>query len=156
MAVAAVTALTLAATGPADAADGGSPSPHAASSGAVVSGDARFEVLSSTLIRTEYAGNGQLEDSATFNAIGRDGFGRTPLTTDTTDGWLTIRTAAATLRYKVGSGPFGKDNLQLSLDAGRQKVQADPWAAAVPPTCALGALCEAEDLALEKTGTTGD
>ncbi|BDO42238.1 TIM-barrel domain-containing protein [Cellulomonas sp. NTE-D12] len=145
VALAAVAAVTLTATGPADAQTVAAPT---ATSGAVTSGDARFEVLSPTLIRTEYSGTGRFEDSATFNVIGRDGFGRTPFTTDTSDGWLTIRTAAATLRYKVGSGPFGKDNLQLSLDAGRQKVDAAPWASAVPPTCAVGVLCEAEDLSL--------
>ncbi|MEV0185218.1 hypothetical protein AB0I54_38995 [Streptomyces sp. NPDC050625] len=36
--------------------------------------DARFEVLSPTLIRTEYAGDGHFEDRATFNAIGRSSF----------------------------------------------------------------------------------
>jgi hypothetical protein len=42
--------------------------------------DARFEVLSPTLVRTEYAGDGAFTDDATFNAIGRDGFTPTPYT----------------------------------------------------------------------------
>jgi hypothetical protein len=50
----------------------------AAHGGQVVrSGSARFEVLSPTLIRMEYAGDGVFTDAATFNAIGRAGFGRT-------------------------------------------------------------------------------
>ena len=53
---------------------------HSASKTAVVSGDARFEVLSPTLIRTEYAGNGVFVDDPTFNAIGRDGFAATHFT----------------------------------------------------------------------------
>ena len=46
----------------------------AAQASAVISGDARFEVLSPTLIRTEYAGDAHFTDAATFNAIGRDNF----------------------------------------------------------------------------------
>ena len=38
----------------------------------VTSGHARFEVLSPTLIRMEYAGDDTFTDAATFNAIGRD------------------------------------------------------------------------------------
>ncbi|MFF7196010.1 hypothetical protein ACFZAM_20225 [Streptomyces sp. NPDC008079] len=47
---------------------------------AVVSGDARFEVLSPTLIRTAYAGDTAFLDAPTFNAVGRDGFGGAPFT----------------------------------------------------------------------------
>ncbi|WP_273941395.1 hypothetical protein [Kutzneria chonburiensis] len=45
------------------------PHPHA-----VTSGNARFEVLSPTLVRTEYAGDTHFVDAPTFNAIGRDSF----------------------------------------------------------------------------------
>ena len=48
---------------------------------AVTSGDARFEVLSPTLIRTEYAGDAHFVDAPTFNAIGRDGFAPARYTT---------------------------------------------------------------------------
>src|SRR6266536_3580511 len=68
---------------------------------AVTSGNARFEVLSPTLIRTEYAGEARFADAPTFNAIGRDGFPGTPFTTKTVDGWLTIDTGSLTLRYKT-------------------------------------------------------
>src|SRR5712671_2930626 len=61
---------------------------------AVTSGDARFEVLSPALIRTEYAGDAHFVDAPTFNAIGRGGFAATSFTTQTSGGWLTIRTAA--------------------------------------------------------------
>ncbi|MEU9386288.1 hypothetical protein AB0D38_37405 [Streptomyces sp. NPDC048279] len=36
--------------------------------------DARFQVLSPTLIRTEYAGDGHFEDSPASDAVGRDSF----------------------------------------------------------------------------------
>ena len=138
------------------------PDGHPASSDAVVSGDARFEVLSPTLIRTEYAGDAAFLDGATFNAVGRDGFAPAHFTTSTADGWLTITTDAATLRYKVGSGPFSTDNLRLTVRTGGQTVDAAPWASSLPPSCAVGALCEAEDLTLsgatfasDHTGYTG-
>ncbi|TDP92943.1 TIM-barrel domain-containing protein [Labedaea rhizosphaerae] len=128
--------------------------PHKAGVHDVISGNARFEVLSPTLIRTEYAGDAQFVDAATFNAIGRDGFPGTQFTTSTVDGWLTITTAALTLRYRVGSGAFGPDNLQMRLKAGGQDVTARPWTA--PPSCAVGALCEAENLTLDGVAVADD
>jgi VCBS repeat-containing protein len=131
------------------------PSAGAASS-AVVSGDARFEVLSPTLIRTEYAGDAQFVDAPTFNAIGRDDFGPTAFTSSTSDGWLTISTSEVTLKYKVGSGPFTSTNLIVRLRAGQQDVTARPWEAASTPTCDLGVLCEAEDLRLDGVSVATD
>ena len=49
-------------------------------------------MLSPTLIRTEYAGDGKFTDAATFNAIGRDDFPHTSFTHQLVDGWLTIDT----------------------------------------------------------------
>ncbi|MGH6656824.1 MAG: TIM-barrel domain-containing protein [Actinocrinis sp.] len=138
-----VIAGTLAAAVPASAAPTSGASQHA-----VVSGDARFEVLSPTLIRTEYAGNGAFENDPTFNAIGRDGFAPTVFTQEVVNGWLTIDTDRVQLRYKVGSGPFTTGNLTVTERAGKQAVTADPWTAAQVPSCQFGALCEAEDLAL--------
>jgi Glycosyl hydrolases family 31/Carbohydrate binding module (family 35)/Domain of unknown function (DUF5110) len=129
---------------------------------AVRSGDARFEVLSPTLIRMEYAGDRKFTDAATFNAAGRDGFGRTRFTDTVKDGWLTIATDRVTLRYKVGSGPFTAQNVSVRLRAGDQTVTAHPsWPA--PATCVIGALCEAEtttlsggvSVASDHTGFTG-
>src|SRR3954469_21335268 len=111
---------------------------------AVVSGHARFEVLSPTLIRMEYAGDDKFTDAATFNAIGRDTFTHTDFTSTTDDGWLTIRTGKATLKYKVGSGPFTAQNVSLTLKAGTQDVTAAPAFAPATFACAQGSLCEAE------------
>ncbi|WP_327173739.1 carbohydrate-binding protein [Streptomyces sp. NBC_01336] len=146
LAVAASTTLTGA--GSASAGGGhGDPIPT------VTSGDARFEILSPTLIRTEYAGDGAFTDDPTFNAIGRDGFTPTAYTARTKDGWLTVSTRAMTLRYRVGSGPFDAQNLSVRLDAGEGPVTATPWQRLV---CAPGALCEAEDLRLDGVGTASD
>lgn len=128
----------------------------AARSAAVTSGDARFEVLSPTLVRTEYAGDAHFVDAPTFNAIGRDGFARTAFTAKTVDGWLTIETDAMTLRYEVGSGPFGANNLQVRLRAGRQDVTAYPWTSRTVPSCTIGVLCEAEDLNLDGVSVATD
>jgi hypothetical protein len=147
-------AMTVAGAGHASA---GAADSHRMSS--VTSGDARFQVLSPTLIRTEYAGDGKFSDNATFNAIGRTAFAPAAYTTSTSDGWLTIRTSALTLRYQVGSGPFNAQNLSAQLSAGGSLVTATPWQQL---TCELGALCEAEHLsysglsiASDHTGYTG-
>src|SRR3954464_3400667 len=107
---------------------GGATATRAADTGpqSVTSGHARFEVLSPTLIRMEYAGDDKFTDAATFNAIGRDTFTHTDFTSTTDDGWLTIRTGKATLKYKVGSGPFTAQNVSLTLKAGAQDVTAAP------------------------------
>jgi hypothetical protein len=123
---------------------------------AVVSGNARFEVLSPTLIRTEYAADGKFSDAATFNVVGRDKFGPVSFKKSTSNGWLTIDTGSVTLRYRVGSGAFTTANLTVQLTAGRQTVQAAPWAGHVTPDCALGTLCEAEALALRGPGVATD
>ncbi|MFS4092228.1 TIM-barrel domain-containing protein [Streptomyces sp. AF1A] len=120
---------------------------------AVTSGDARFEVLSPTLIRTEYAGDHTFTDAPTFNAIGRDGFAPASYTARTSDGWLTITTSALTLRYRVGSGPFDVRNLSVRLTAGDAPVTATPWQRL---TCEPGDLCEAENLRLDGVSVAFD
>ncbi|MEU8161042.1 TIM-barrel domain-containing protein [Micromonospora sp. SD19] len=145
-----VTGLALAPSAPAQA------SRDKAKDGAVRSGNARFEVLSPTLIRTEYQKHGRFTDAATFNAIGRDDFPRTRFTQRVEHGWLTIDTGAMTLRYQVGSGAFTADNLTVQLKTGKQLVQGQPWAGHTAPACAFGALCEAESLQLNGPGVATD
>ncbi|MEU4172265.1 TIM-barrel domain-containing protein [Streptomyces sp. NPDC026665] len=120
---------------------------------ALSSGNARFEILSPTLIRTEYAGDRKFTDEPTFNAIGRDGFEPAAYSATTSDGWLTIRTSAMSLRYKVDSGPFDARNLSTRSVAGGPPVTAAPWQRL---TCALGALCEAESLRLDGVSAVSD
>lgn len=149
-ALAAVAASGLSAPAPAQAAS------HSARARAVVSGDARFEVLSPTLIRMEYAGDAKFIDAHTFNAIGRDSFARTSFTTKVAGGWLTIRTSAVTLQYKVGSGPFTPQNVTVQLRSGRQQVTAHPTWSGTVPTCAVDELCEGEDAALSGVSVARD
>ena len=68
----------------------------------VTSGNARFTVLTSRMIRIQYSASAKFEDRATFAIVNR----RLPVpqfTTETADGYLYIRTADVTLRYKEGS-----------------------------------------------------
>ncbi|MBP2478608.1 hypothetical protein JOF53_007480 [Crossiella equi] len=117
--------------------------------GTVVSGQARFQVLSPTLVRTEYAGDRRFVDARTFNAIGRDAFPRTAYRSRVVDDWLVITTSALTLRYRVGSGPFRADNLELRVNG----ITASPWRRVV---CDTGQLCEAEDQEREGLAYTAE
>ena len=116
----------------------------AADSRAVVAGPARFEVLTPTVIRMEYAADGQFEDRATFNVVNRDlAVPRYRASTD--GGWLTITTDALTLRYRLGSGPFGPANTSVTLSVAGQPVTSHPSWPTPPGRCAFGTACEAED-----------
>ena len=68
-------------------------------------GDVRVEVLSPSLLRLEYSPSQHFENSPTVNALNRR-MPVPPYSVSTSGGWLTVRTASATLRYKLGSGPF--------------------------------------------------
>ena len=63
-----------------------------------------------------------------------------PYSFSTSEGWLTVSTAKATLRYKLGSGPFTTRNtsLQLSVD-GRKSTVAPTW----EWECTFGQVCQA-------------
>ena len=85
----------------------------------ITSGNARFTVLTSRMIRIQYSQTAQFEDRATFAVVNR----RLPVpqfTQETVDGYLYIRTADVTLRYKVGSTIAATDkkpdNLMVTFD----------------------------------------
>ena len=123
------------------------PASAAPPSRVVHDGSARFEVLSPTLIRLEYAGDQHFDDASTFNAIGRDTFAVPRYTSSVDQGWRVIRTDKVTLKYREGSGPFTAENVELDLRDGGSTVRAHPsWDASSP--CAFGTLCEAENAAL--------
>ena len=76
--------------------------PLAQEEAVVTSGNARFTVLTSRLIRIQYSTTQRFEDRATFAVVNR----HLPVphfTCTTEDGYLTIQTDSLTLRYKVGS-----------------------------------------------------
>ena len=122
----------------------------------VVDGPARFEILSPGLIRLEYAGDKQFQDSGTFNMIGRDNFARTHFSTYVKKGVRVIQTGNVTLKYLEGSGPFSASNLQIELKNGTTPVVADPeWPNGLP-AFQFGQLIEAEDTALANGATVAN
>jgi hypothetical protein len=115
------------------------PDASAATGAVVTDGSARFEVLTPTLIRLEYAGDGAFQDAATFTATSRS-FPPVSYTTSVSGGYREIVTSALTLRYRQGSGPFTAAN--TSVLVGGTNVTAP---VAFPSYCAFGSACEAED-----------
>ena len=96
----AIAAAGVALTGPAAA---------SAETGGVRDGAARFEVLTPTLIRLEYAADGRFQDGPTFNVPSRH-FAATRFHTSVEHGYRVIDTGRVTLRYREGSGPFTAAN----------------------------------------------
>ncbi|MCW2143963.1 ricin-type beta-trefoil lectin domain protein [Actinoplanes cyaneus] len=138
---AAVLALTLAATiavvaPPATA----TATATAAAAAAVTDGAARFEVLTPTLIRMQYAGDGAFTDATTFNVVNRAFTAPAYTTSVTADGFREIRTSALTLRYKQNSGPFTAANLSVAITA--TGVTARP---VYPSYCPASTSCEGEN-----------
>jgi hypothetical protein len=88
--------------------------PVADPSAVVVSGNARFTVLTPAMLRMEWSPDGTFEDRASLVFVHR----RLPVprfSVNRTDGWLAIGTEELTLRYREGSGRFDKDNLSITL-----------------------------------------
>ena len=91
----------------------------------VTSGNARFTVLTSQMIRIQYSSYPLFEDRATFGIVNR----RLPVpefSTETSDGYLYIRTQDLTLRYKEGSvfKPTDKtpDNLMVTFQMNGRNI----------------------------------
>ncbi|MGC9671372.1 ricin-type beta-trefoil lectin domain protein [Planosporangium sp. 12N6] len=126
------------------------PAGAAVRAAAVTDGNARFQVLTPTLIRMEYAGDGQFTDATTFNAVNRSFPPPAYTTTVTSDGYREIRTSALTLRYRRDSGPFTTRNLSVAITA--SDATAHP---AFPSYCPVSTVCEAEDALLTGSASTG-
>jgi hypothetical protein len=71
----------------------------------------------------------------------------TPYTTRVEGGERVIETEALTLRYRVDSGPFGADNLTVTLRQGAAEVVARPaWGREAPNDDQLGGWLRGLDL----------
>ncbi len=93
------------------------PSPRAHPDAVVVEGDVRFTVLTSRLIRMEWAADGRFEDRASLVFIHR---GLPPphfRVTRSADG-LTLDTGALRVRYRGGGARFAEDNLEVRVATG--------------------------------------
>lgn len=91
----------------------------------VVSGQARFTVLTPRLIRLEWASNGQFEDRATF-AFPNRAADVPSFSAVKGESTLEIKTDALALTYRDDSKPFHADNLSITLEINGQTVTWTP------------------------------
>ncbi len=119
----------------------------ASQSATVVDGAARFQVLTSSLIRVEYAADGAFEARPSLNAVNRDlAAKRVEVTKDAET--LGIRTKRLTLRYDRGSGEFGPENLSVKVKDGgkaRPAFSPEPPPSAGPPALEVSPYTVAQD-----------
>lgn len=92
-------------------------SPRADQGAVVRDGDARFCVLTSRLIRLEWAPGGNFEDRASFVFLNRT-LPVPRFTVERNNGSLVIRTDSLLLRYRTGSGHFTAKNLGIDFKLG--------------------------------------
>lgn len=101
----------------------------AAAAQVITDGKARFQVISSSLLRLEYAEDGRFEDMQTLTVTNREPVS-TVFETRIENGERVIQTNRFTLRYRLDSGPFGEDNLHVDMAVGDRQLQFTPsWAA---------------------------
>lgn len=105
----------------------------AAAGASVIEGKARFTVISPTLIRMEYAEDGQFEDRPTQTVAQRPK-ASTSYDTRVENGVRIVNTESLTLRYQIGSGQFSPENLRVDVKTGDSVVEARPdWSFASQP-----------------------
>jgi len=78
----------------------------------IVSGNARFTLLTQQTLRMEWDSAKHFKDAASFTVINR----KLPVpyfTKTEKNGWLIINTRALEISYKLNSGPFNADNLVI-------------------------------------------
>src|ERR1700749_3440731 len=85
-------------------------SAHDSGSPVVISGHARFQFLTSSLVRIEYSDSGTFVDAPTAVVQKRD-WAPVNVQSSEKDGWLIATTANLSVRYKLNSGRFTADNL---------------------------------------------
>src|SRR4051794_3142349 len=90
---------------------------------AVTDGHARFEVITPSLIRLQYAADGKFETGRTQTTSGRLRSSAS-FRTDVHGGRRIIRTSRVTLRWRRGSGPFSASNLTAVIE--RRGVHPEP------------------------------
>jgi hypothetical protein len=91
----------------------------------VISGNARFTVLTSQLIRMEWAEDGHFEDHASLVFINRL-MPVPPFQKTEQNGWLELHTRKLTLKYKEDSGAFTRDNLSVDFHLDGKDVVWQP------------------------------
>jgi Glycosyl hydrolases family 31/Domain of unknown function (DUF5110) len=79
----------------------------------IVTGNARFEFLTPSLVRMEYSAAGHFVDAPSAVVLRRD-WPKVSVRTTQQDGWLVAQTAQMTLRYRLQSGEFAAGNLEVT------------------------------------------
>jgi alpha-glucosidase (family GH31 glycosyl hydrolase) len=82
------------------------------SSPVIVVGNARFEFLTSSLLRMEYSPSARFVDAPTAVVQKRD-WPAVRVEATQKDGWLTATSGVVMLRYRLRSGPFSAANLEV-------------------------------------------
>jgi Glycosyl hydrolases family 31 TIM-barrel domain/Glycosyl hydrolase family 31 C-terminal domain/Domain of unknown function (DUF5110) len=102
------------------------PAGAAAAGPAIVrDGPARFEVITPTLIRLEFAADRRFENRPTLVAL-RHRLATPAFSAGTRNGRLVIRTARLTLRYTRDGKPFSEHNLELVMGIHGRRVVVHP------------------------------
>lgn len=91
----------------------------------VEAGQARFTVLTPTLLRLEYAADGVFEDRPSMFAVQRKL--PAPQFAQRRDGeWLVVETERLRLRYRTGGGKFDASNLRIDVQGAGRTVRWTP------------------------------
>lgn len=105
--------------------DGLAQQPKADPAATHVADHARFTVLTPAMIRIEWALDNKFEDRASYAFINRR-FPAPEVSKSIQDGWLTLKTRALTLRYKLQSDALTADTLLIELMVNGQPVTWRP------------------------------
>ena len=128
--------LVLCLTVPGNAQPGGGP-PFRQSGTTLVSGSARFQFLSPTLVRMEFSPQGRFTDTPTAVVLDRDASREVTVKAAVESGWLVASGSRLTVRYRAGSGPFSRENLKVLWKEGHGE---HAWAPGDSDRANLGAL----------------
>ena len=93
----------------------GSPEAAQAKTATVVDGATRFELITPSLIRMEYAADGAFEDRSTLTTDGELATSKVPFRTKVKGSTRIIRTNALTLRWQRDAGPLVEGALRVRV-----------------------------------------
>lgn len=97
-----------------------------AQANSVVTGNARFTLLTPHIVRLEYDSTGKFVDSRSFVVVNRN-LPPVAFTKKQQGKWMVLKTSDMEIRYKTGSGKFTADNLQITVPVNsKQKIVWTP------------------------------
>ena len=99
--------------------------PTADTNAVIISGNARFSILTDGLIRMEWAEDGIFEDAATLTFLNRK-LAVPEFEQKVAGDFLEIKTNKFSLKYKIDSGKFTDENLQINFSLDEQKKSWKP------------------------------